>query len=252
MNIMSRLLDKIERRLGTKPLNLPSDISKDKWAKEVIENETLDTFSRFFPHKIPYFLTPENKKNDMYLIDEDTCENQVILAVGDIDWHDFSSKSPPFGINNIGSIILTDTSYDFEDICMTQMQADHSSLFTSGIYIDWYPPNKVKLSTTLSNNYLNFMQNIPIALFVKHTPNLMTIEPTKMETFEKLAQADIATFLYQYLKHYDGIDTVFATTDLKLASIEEEANKREDIVQKLEDNYVSAANRNQPVFYTIN
>ena len=35
-NKMSDLLDKIERRLGTRPLNLPDHLKKDKWADEVI------------------------------------------------------------------------------------------------------------------------------------------------------------------------------------------------------------------------
>lgn len=51
-NKMSRLLDKIERRLGTKALNLPEELTKDVWATEVISNETLDTFSRFFPNEL--------------------------------------------------------------------------------------------------------------------------------------------------------------------------------------------------------
>ena len=45
MNKMSKLLDKIERRLGTKMLNLPEELSKDSWANEVIANETLDSSS---------------------------------------------------------------------------------------------------------------------------------------------------------------------------------------------------------------
>ena len=67
---MSRLLDKIERRLGTETLGLPDKYNKQSWAKTVICNETLDTFSRFFPRKIPYILGPENKKGTFYLIDE--------------------------------------------------------------------------------------------------------------------------------------------------------------------------------------
>ena len=31
LNKMNNLLNKIERRLGTKPLMLPDDICKDKW-----------------------------------------------------------------------------------------------------------------------------------------------------------------------------------------------------------------------------
>jgi len=252
MNRMTKLLDKIERRLGTRPLNLPDEICKDKWAEKVIFNETLDTFSRFYPHKIIYYLGPHNKKGEFYLIDEDTCESQEILGAGDIDWHEFSAKSPGYMGAGATTFALMDCSYDFEDIAMSQMGADHASLFSSGIYVDWLPPNKVKLSTIMSNSYLNFQQNIPISLFIKHPANLMTIEPTKMETFEALAQADTAIFLYEYLKHYEGVDTVFASTDLKLSEIQEKANRRDDIVQKLEDNYVGAANKNQPVMYTIN
>ena len=48
-NRMNKLLDKLERRLGTRQLNLPDYLQKNKWAEDVIQNETLDTFSRFFP-----------------------------------------------------------------------------------------------------------------------------------------------------------------------------------------------------------
>ena len=54
-NNMTNLLNKIEMRLGTKPLNLPKDISKDKWA-DVIINDTLVTFSRYYPHAFKYHL----------------------------------------------------------------------------------------------------------------------------------------------------------------------------------------------------
>jgi hypothetical protein len=247
---MTSLLDKIERRLGTEPLNLPKSIAKDNWAKKVISNETLDTFSRYYPHKILYILGPQNKKGEFYLIDEDTCENQEILGAADIDWHEFSSKSPTI-MGGFGTFNMMNTTYDVEDIMMTQMAADHNSLFNNGIYLDWYPPNKIRLTSATANNHLNF-NRIPINLLIKHPNNLMTIAPTKMETFEALAQADVATYLYEYLKHYDGIETVFANTDLKLSSIEEKANKREEIVQELKDNYVSAANTNQPIMITVN
>ena len=50
-NEMTKLLNKIERRLGTSQMNLPDYLSKDVWARDVICNETLDTFSRYFPIK---------------------------------------------------------------------------------------------------------------------------------------------------------------------------------------------------------
>ena len=43
-NNMTKLLNKIERRLGTRPLNLPEHLQKDKWV-DVIKEETLVTYS---------------------------------------------------------------------------------------------------------------------------------------------------------------------------------------------------------------
>ena len=73
-----------------------------------------------------------------------------------------------------------------------------------------------------------------------------------METFERLAIADVATFLYEQLKMYDNLETTYSNIDLKLASLEEKARDRQQIVDYLEQNYVSAANRNQPVMLTVN
>jgi chaperonin cofactor prefoldin len=73
-----------------------------------------------------------------------------------------------------------------------------------------------------------------------------------METFEQLAIADVATFLYEQLKMYDNLETTFSNIDLKLASLEEKARQREQIIEELKSSYVSASNRNQPVMLTIN
>ena len=73
-----------------------------------------------------------------------------------------------------------------------------------------------------------------------------------METFEKLATADVASFLYEELKMFDQLETVYANVDLKLDSISSKAQEREQIVEQLEQNYVSAANRAQPIMLTIN
>ena len=252
-NRMTKLLNKIERRIGTRWLNLPDDMGKDVWAREVIAVETIDTFSRFFPHKMLYFLNRANKKNGYYLIDEAVANSVEIIGAGDIDWHEFSTKSPAYQFGGgFGTFDLLSESYDAEDIMMTQMIADHVSLFSNGIYVEYEAPNKIKLSAIISNDVIDFMQVIPINLYVNHSPNLMTIEPTKMETFEELATADVAKFLYNALKGYDGVDSVFATTDMKLSDIQAIGDRRDEIVEKLKESYVSPANKNQPIMYTIN
>ena len=70
-------------------------------------------------------------------------------------------------------------------------------------------------------------------------------------SFEALAQADVANFLYKNLKYFDGMETVYANVDLKLQDLETEAGKREEILNYIKDSYVSASNKNQPIMFTI-
>lgn len=251
-NRMTDVVSKIERRLGTAPLNLPEQLQKQHWADKIIKPDTLTTFSRFFPHMIKAQLTKEDKKDGYYLLDRHVPENYEILGVKDILWNDINNEMvglqqyTGYGIYNI-----LGRSMDMDSMMLAQSYADMSSLFNSGIYIDFIPPNMVKLGMALGGNTENLMENVFIGVFVKHPENLMTISPTKMETFEQLAQADVATYLYEYLKHYDGIETVYANIDLKLSTLQDHAQKREQILEFLKENYVNPANTNQPIMYTV-
>lgn len=251
-NRMTDVINKIERRLGTAPLNLPEALQKEHWADEVIKPDTLTTFSRFFPHMVKVQLTAEDMKDGYYLLDRHIPSNYEILGVKDILWSDIDNERAGlqqysgYGIYNVLA-----RSMDVDSIMLAQSYADVSSLFNSGIYLDFIPPNMVKLQMALGGNTDNLLQGAYIGVFVKHPENLMTIEPTKMETFEQLAQADVATFLYEYLKHYDGIETVYANIDLKLSTLESHAQRRAEIIEFLRDNYVNPANTNQPIMYTV-
>lgn len=253
MNRMTTLLDKIERRLGTKPLNLPDYLRKDVWAKEVICNDTLDTYSRYFPNIIRIQIDVSGPKmpGGYYLIDDDICESVEILGVRDINWATFGQGSgmlSPYA--GWGAYDYLSQSYSVDDVMLMQMRADQMSLFNNGIYLDFKPPNMIKF-TSVTGNSVTGMNEIPLDLLIKHADNLMTIPPTAMEVFERLAQADVARFLYSGLKYYEGLETVFAQIDIKLSDLENEASKREDVVQELRDGYVSAANTNQPIILTV-
>lgn len=248
MNRMTSLLNKIERRLGTKPLGLPDHLAKPIWATDVIEQDTLDTFSRFFPHAIPYILTPDRRKGDCWLIDENICDSIEIIGCGDIDWHAFSTTNPSGmtcgGMYSPMDMLTSD--YDVEDIMMQQQLADHTSIFKTSIYPEFFEPNMIKMHSIVSNNNLNVLQNIPIRLFVKHSNNLMTIPAMKMELFEELAISDVAGFLYENLKNYT-IDTVYANIDIKIDELKDKANDREKYLEELKEGFVSFANHYQPM-----
>ena len=61
----------------------------------------------------------------------------------------------------------------------------------------------------------------------------------------------MARFLYENLKYYDGLETVYANIDLKMSDLENKASVRDDIVEKLDEAHVSAANKNQPLIFTV-
>lgn len=251
-NNMSKLLNKIERRLGTRPLNLPEELRKDRWAEEVIIQDTLTTFSRYFPHKITFNInnTTCKKKNGYYLIDEDLFPGIEILGIKDIAWETLggtiNSAAGPYGMYDYYS-----GGFGLGDLVNVQMAADQISLTNSGIYIEYEQPNKIMLKNSENLNITNSIQNYNVELFIKHSDNLNTIAPTKMEIFEKLAIADVATFLYEELKYYNDLPTVFGNVDLKLDDIQTKASTRDEIIDTIESSYVSAANDNQPMMYTI-
>ena len=249
-NKMTQLLNKIERRLGLKIIHLPEELAKDTW-HEIIEEDTIPTFSRYFPHKIVTIIDNKCHKDGYYFIDKDLPEGTKIIGVKDIDWQAYKCD-PRFdrqGIN-FGTYDFISRDYSVDDVALSQVAADYLSLFNLGIYIEFEYPNKIKL-VSVNGSPVSRYRPFPLAVYVEHQPSLMTISPTMMETFEKLAQADVAVFLYQQLKYFDGIDTVYANLDLKLDTLQEWANKREEIVQQLEEAHTSTANEWQSMIMTV-
>lgn len=256
MNEMTRLLNKIERRLGLKAINLPEDISKDTWCEEVIAEDTMPTFSRFFPHCHTIFLgksTPKDKFG-YYLISEDMVDGAKILGFKDINWQKFAQPAlsgAAYASLGIYDEINSMSDYTFDDVALTQCTLDLNSVFNTQIIPDFQMPNRVKFMMSGQRVYEIPYEQLPVDVLVEHPLNLMTIPPTMMETFEKLAIADTAAFIYEYLKYFDGLETIFTNVDLKMDEIQRRAEQRDEIVQYLQENYVSPANRNQPVIMTI-
>lgn len=254
MNNMGDLVNKIERRLGTKPLNLPDDITKDKWA-DVIINDSLVTFSRYFPRQWNYAIDPKThpKKDGYYIIDEDNIGKGVkILGIRDLSFQDFTQDSLTYQQNmGLGIYDFVANGFGVNDVPLAQMRADHMSLFNNGIYPVFEPPNKIRLESVTSRDVSTGLGRFHILLFITHRPDLTTIMPTQMDIFESLAQADVATFLYNFLIHYDGLETVYTQIDLKLQTIETEAGKREEVMNTIKESYVSAANQNQPMIICV-
>lgn len=249
-NQMTQLLDKIERRLGLRTFPLPEKINKSSW-HTVIEEDTIPTFSRYFPYKITVVIDNTCEKDGFYFIDKDLPDGTKILGVKDIDWQAYrcDPRYDRYGIN-FATYDFISKDYCLDDVAFSQMSADFLSLFNLGIYIEFEYPNKIKL-VSVNGSPVSRFRPFPLQVYIEHPANLMTISPTMMETFEKLAMCDVATMLYQELKYYDNAETVFANIDLKLDDLRSWSEKREDLVRELDEAHTSTANENQNLIMTV-
>lgn len=252
-NNMSNLLQKLENRLGLLPLKLPEEIAKPTWAERVIIPDTLVTYSRYFPRQFRYKVDAKThpKKDGWYLLDEDYIGTGAkILGVRDLDFSTFSDDSLALQINaGMGAYdyLSSSLSYCPEDILLAQLSADNLSLFNRGIYVEFQPPNMFRLVNCTNTEMAKSLQSFYILLLLEHDPNLTSLSPTQMETFEALAQCDVAGFLYNYLIHFDQLETVYSQIDLKLQTLETEYGKRDEVINTIKEGYVTAANANQPI-----
>lgn len=249
-NQMTLLLNKIQRRLGLITLELPDEIGKDSW-HTIIEEDTIPTFSRYFPYKITTIIDNTCEKDGFFFIDKDVPEGCKILGVKDIDWQAYrvDPRFDRYGIN-FSTYDFISRDYGIDDVAFSQMSADYLSLFNLGIYIEFEYPNKIRL-VSVNGSPVSRYRPFPLQIFIEHPSNLMTISPTMMESFEQLAQADVATFLYQQLKYYDNQDTVYMQLDLKLETLQEWANKRDDIVRQLDEAHTTTANEAGSLIMTV-
>ncbi len=149
-NDMTSLINKIERRLGLLALtpHLPKELSKDKWG-EVIQDDTMVTFSRYFPQKVKFVVNEETcyvkKEADgkKWFIIKDEYMPQKLLGAIDIAWDDLSSNNISVGqtagygyyIPNYGGMEST-----FDAFLSAQMNADVASLYNNQLYLDFKYP----------------------------------------------------------------------------------------------------------------
>lgn len=251
-NNISKLIDKIERRLGLLALtpHLPDNMNKNVWG-DIIKEDSLLTYSRYLPRKFSFKVTDDSApyKDGWYYLNEDLVGETTILGVGDIDWQTFNQNSAglAYGYGAMDSGLSMNFTY--QDIIDMKNKVDYSSLFCNQVIPEFSPPNKIRLVAVGNQNAR--LRNFNIILYLKHLDSLVSIPPTAMEKFEQLCQADIAAFLSSNLKYWDGIETVFATIDLKLSYLENEASKRDNIIDYLEQSYISAGNRAIPLMMTV-
>lgn len=71
----------------------------------------------------------------------------------------------------------------------------------------------------------------------EHDPNGESIPDSCYSSFMELAMLDMKQFLYNTLKHYEGIPTAFGTINLKIEDYQGAEAERNSLLEKWGDTY---------------
>lgn len=254
-NNMTLVLDYIEKKLGLIPLRdiLPEPYNKNSWADEVIKPISLVSFSTYYGQEVEYKIdSSTRRKNEWYLIDESKIGNATILGVKDIKYSTLGRDSL-FYQTDVGYGMFDPYlgNYGVDDVMLSQMRADITSIYNYGIYPKFEAPNKFRVEGLFNSDITSRLGSFSVTLLIIHSDNLLTIEPTKMELFKSLACADVADYLVTNLKHYENIETVYAQIQLHLDDLRDWAAKAEQIREQMQSSFISPESSNTPIMFSI-
>jgi len=226
MNLTS-MLKSIKRRLGVTMFKLD-----DKDLIDILKEETLYTFSTYFPHYITVkhdlsTMKVQGKPN-YYYINKAAVGNFQILSIEDMKVSDVMSAYLPYTTTYSAIDIFTDI----------QMAATYEDMISTPITFYYVPPDQFMIDAGPS-----MLTNLNVQFTVVHPDNLSTVNPSFKEQLLKLATLDIQIYLYNTLRHMDKIDTSFGQVDLKIDRWEDAEDKRSALLEEWDANYLASRRR---------
>ena len=183
-----------------------------------LDQETLPTLSIYLPHYQDF--------------EVDTVKDRV-------GGHDgvYQIKAPGerlLGVNRIreGIAAYGSMMYDpmlFGDVLDRQLVADRQSATELSVTWDFRPPNIIELFPKA----LQYSQ-IYVECKCVHPTHCRTVPPTAREILRELFLADLAIDVMSVRSYFQNIQSVFGELNLNLERLQQQADKRESIIEKLE------------------
>ena len=234
------LLKKVKRSLGAKSIKLSYS---DDELMDIFYEDTLPTFSIFFPAKLPYKVDlteceqcPEFTNSELQrayhlpILDSSTQSINVI----DIESIEFYNNiygnywSPPLGV------------LDSYDIFTSQiMQGTMESMMSVPITYRIIEPDILLIDEPA------YMASkiVVLDLLVSHARDLSTVKYTYLDKLMTLFKYDCQIALYEDMQHNDGIDTTFNQVDLKIEKWSDAQSNRESLLEKWSEQFLSHRSR---------
>jgi hypothetical protein len=220
----------IEKKLGYKFNEL--EISPD----DIIENiqeESLITFSKFFPYQTTTTISDKKKvegtNNEYYL--ESDFEITGVARVYDNTTMYAGGGLLPYTGNMI-------------DPVSRQMTADALSINKNPLVYHFNHPNTVTLTPAL---YV--IRETKVLLNCVHPNHFATIPTNLQDEFLKLALYDTKEVLYQIRHRFANLQTAFGSIELFIDDLQDAPDKKQELLDKWRQNFAKQSNRKKLYIY---
>lgn len=233
LNPMS-MLDRAKRKLGIKTFILPLS---DEELLQILNEDTLPVFSIYFPRYFRYITNLGNLKNAenregfkrRYFLNMSDLKDVQIIDIEDITSVQSYMDDFYWNSHNTGGLDAFSMTMNLYNDAVVE------SMMGVPIIAKFEPPNILNFE----NSGCIISGDIEIKFLICHAYDLSTVQYAQREMLFELFKLDLQISLYAELKHYDKIDTTFGQIDLKIDDWADAESKREELIQKYKENFLS-------------
>lgn len=233
---INKLMKKMSRHLGLAALSLEKYYPT---IQEVLMDETLETFSQFFPYEYTF---SKNLSSSQYECAEDgsriyylkdpwlESNNLEIISIMAIEGAStFQQWNAPLQTFNVDAMILEGAASTLRSLLNISTKS-----------FKFLPPNRVKLRGYGGYEDVKIVAKVPY-------PNIGYVPQSLSIAFEQLAKLDIKCALYPELKMYDKLQSADGEIDLKIDDWANAEKEREELL----DNWRNKAFPNTVINNTV-
>jgi len=201
------------------------EISKEE-ILDIIREETLPTFSKYFPHYAEVIVTPDKDKHgaeEMYFLDTDydiLSVSKVILSYGNT------------GNGAYNSGLLSRSPLD------RQAASNASSMMMQPVTHQFHPPSLIEIFPKKS-----LVSKFTVQIKAVHPDHFSTIPISLKDQFYELAICDVRKFLYPIRFRFNNIETLYGSIELFMNKLEGAEDDRKDILETFRQHSHKSANR---------
>lgn len=213
------LMRYIKRHLGASHRPLPID---DEEIIEIINDESLVTYSKYFPYLYDITVTPNDAvpgTTGRYFIDVDGLE---VLGI----FNTYRTSGNPFLEGFPGQYVNP------TDGIQNQLINNLASYTQVPTTFEFLPPNVMEIFPKYIYN-----ENIMVTVKCVHPSHLATIPLSMRDEFYKLCLYDVKIALWHILKQYSGLNTAVGSIDLKIEDYEAAEAERKDLLERWDEHY---------------